>query len=239
MASLLQISLLIRQPGYERKYLHSTGTTNTSSTVARFADCDLIHVAEKLRSWRQTRKILDSEEASRAVESLGGMEGLEDFPHTQAALVQRLAKANTRRREQLRYWVKYPDKANDLTGEIMIGIHTGVAGLTRNKPDVGSEILNPKAIALQSIDMIDGPYRMSESIKTRDTFSTRIESDVYGRLTASRISQVQYEKSIMGNKRTNQVPRIPRIATEATSFECPCCHGRISVSRMRRREEWK
>ena len=62
MASLLQISLLIRQPGYERKYLHSTGTTNTRSTVAGFADCDLLHVVEKLRSWRQTRKVLDSEE---------------------------------------------------------------------------------------------------------------------------------------------------------------------------------
>lgn len=239
MASLLQISLLIRQPGYERKYLHSTGIIDTSSTVASFADSDLIHVAEKLRSWRQTRKVLDSEEASRAANSMGGMETLEDFSHDQAALVQRLAKANTRRREQLRYWAKYPDRANDFTGETTIGVHTGVAGLTREKPGVGSEILKSKATALQSINLVDGPYRISESIKTRDTFSTRIESDVYGRSTASRFSQVQYEKSIMGSKRTNQVPRIPRIATEATSFECPCCHGRISVSRMRRREEWK
>jgi hypothetical protein len=239
MASLLQISLLIRQPGYERKYLHSTGITDTSSTVASFANSDLIHVAEKLRSWRQTRKVLDSEEASRTADPMRGMETLEDLSHNQAALVQRLAKANTRRREQLRYWVKYPDRANDFTGETVIGANTGVSGLTRNKQDVGSEILKSKAMALQSIDLVDGPYRMSESIKTRDTFSTCIESDVYGRLTASRNSQVQYAKSIMGNKRTNQVPRIPHIATGATSFECPCCHGRISVSRMRRREEWK
>jgi hypothetical protein len=48
MASLLQISLLIRQPGYERRYLHSTGITDTSSTVTKLADFDLIHVAEKL-----------------------------------------------------------------------------------------------------------------------------------------------------------------------------------------------
>lgn len=239
MASLLQISLLIRQPGYERKYLHSTGTTDTSLAVASFAEFDLIHVAEKLRSWRQTRKVLDSEETSRAANPMGGMEALEDFSHTQAALVQRLAKANTRRREQLRYWVKYPDRANDLTEEILIKVNASASGLTRNEPDVGSAVLKSNAMALQSIDLKDGPYRMSESIKTRDTFSTRIESDVYGRLTATRIPHVQYEKSIMGNKRTNQVPRIPRIATESTSFECPCCHGRISVSRMRRREDWK
>jgi hypothetical protein len=239
MASLLQISLLIRQPGYERKYLHSTGTTNTRSTVAGFADCDLLHVVEKLRSWRQTRKVLDSEEASRAADPMGGMEALEDFSDTQATLVQRLAKANTRRREQLRYWVKYPDRANDLTKEILVGANASASCLTRNKPDVGSEILNSNATALQSTDLIDRPYRMSESIKTRDTFSTRIELDVYGKSTATRISHVQYEKSIMGNKRTNQVSRIPRIATEATSFERPCCHGRISVNRMRRREEWK
>jgi hypothetical protein len=139
----------------------------------------------------------------------------------------------------LRYWVKYPDRADVFMGETMIRAHTGASGIMRNTSDVGSEILKPKVTALKSIDLVNRPYRTSESIKTRDTFSTRIESDVYSGLTASRTSPMQYEKSIMGNKRTNQVPRIPRIETESASFECPCCHGRISVSRMRRREEWK
>ena len=230
MASLQQISLLIRQPGYERKDLHSTGKTDTSSTVASFADSDLVHVAEKLRSWRQTRKIVNSEEASSAAVSIHTPDNLGDFSKDQIVLIQRLAKANTRRREQLRYWSKHPESANDFVGAIMTGPNGG------SKQKVASKISGSKTSALQSVGMADG---MPESIKTRDTFSTRMESDVNGRSSASNNSQMQYEKSIIGNKRTNQVPRIPQVATDAAFFECPYCHGKISVKRMRRREDWK
>jgi len=125
--SLYNLSALLRRPTMSSKYIRSE---RKDQALIRDLDTDVIplheaystidkrHVAEKMRQWRGPRGGADcvgAEERAADVKqflseqaSLAGLQKecceYEDI----VWLHQRLSKANTKRREQLEYWVKHP-----------------------------------------------------------------------------------------------------------------------------------
>jgi len=90
---------MIVRPGFSRQYIHSTRQNHWDSAVAHFVDWDIRYIEEKLMSWRtpelgtENDPIVTQEVIASRCEITGPVKWF----------VQRLAKANTRRREQLCY----------------------------------------------------------------------------------------------------------------------------------------
>jgi hypothetical protein len=103
MDLLTQMSVLMRRPGFNRKYLHSTGMAKLDSRVAMYNEHDLLHIEEKLLHWQKQIFRCDDNETVATPDWLMQRASLEGSPGGKHALLQRLATANTRRREQLLY----------------------------------------------------------------------------------------------------------------------------------------
>ncbi|RYP54418.1 hypothetical protein DL768_000789 [Monosporascus sp. mg162] len=135
---LYNMSMLLKRPGVSGKYLRSTKTHKQESKLAHFSEFDYEYIREKFHQWGRlevisddteeesdTKKACDVEaETSTTIEDIQKRKEVEaSASNTIEIMCRRLGKANTRRREQLRYWCDHPDQADtiralNLTAEI-------------------------------------------------------------------------------------------------------------------------
>ena len=220
------MSLLITRSDFDRKYLHSTEGTEFNPRTATFQDFDLRHVEEKLLEWKQQKKKVGDQEPVATSEIIAGR-----FPESKT-LIRRLATANTRRREQLIYWSKHPDK---LATEVDL-----IDPMVNEQKVLAIEHTEDAKPALRS----EAQHKETESqqpkfILTRETFSNAPASDISGTQTVVRPARTIYAESTVGNKSLNRVPQVPITSRSMPTFECPYCHITLDSQLMKNRQEWK
>ncbi|KAF2015912.1 hypothetical protein BU24DRAFT_422223 [Aaosphaeria arxii CBS 175.79] len=213
--SLYQLSHLIIRPGFIRKYLHSTRGKDFDARVAPFYQYDIRHVEEKFQEWRQSKKGLDERELVTTPDVIVGRSA-----GSEPILIQRLALANTKRREQLLYWSRHPDRVES------------ELDLAMDK----SSVQHPTDSGSIQRDRTETESQYSKSIKTRHTFSNIAASDIFGKQT---VAGTLYAETNVGNKRLNRVPPVPSSSRVVPSFECPYCHSMLDSQVMQSRQEWK
>jgi hypothetical protein len=229
--SLYQLSLLITRPGFDRKYLHSTREAEFDSRVAPFRDFDLRHVEEKLQEWRQQKKKIDDGEPPATPEVVA------DRPSdSKGILIRRLAAANTKRREQLLYWSRHPDRLATEVGLAEPTPDEQIKSGTEHREDLK---LTQQTAPLGDAHRMETETQHSKSIMTKYTFSHAAPSDMFGTQTLAGPARTIYAESTVGNKQLNRVPPVPVISQTTPSFECPYCHITLDSELMQSRQEWK
>ena len=148
------------------------------------------------------------------------------FQNASEVLVRRLALANTRRRQQLKYWEKHPQDAAEgvLSEAALFDTATPPKNLAIGRPAKES---NPT----QSLGI---PSRA-----TKQSFSTVARSIINDNETFSGRPKTLYEPSLQGAGGYLRVPDIPAVPFGRTSFECPYCRTHLDVKTMRKRQLWK
>lgn len=149
-----------------------------------------------------------------------------------AVLARRLAKANTRRREQLFYWSKKPDQR---PAPVRLMAPERTAAL--HPPSSHEEELVIVEAPDQHQEEVGNPVSVS-SFAGR-TFSLVALTDGYGAQTANGVARTLYAKSTIGQRRSNRVPDLPAAAYQDGEFYCPYCGINLSSAKMQDRQEWK
>ncbi|KAF2107478.1 hypothetical protein BDV96DRAFT_653819 [Lophiotrema nucula] len=236
--SLFQISVLISRPGFVRRYIHSTQESEWDPRVMHFLEFDVSHVEAKILDWG---RIQDSgeDEHTATPEIIDSRSTLHGFSDTLKELALRLARANTKRREQLLYWVKHPDSSSiptkasksSNTAEAISPSVDAKPESNSNNPSNEGEVTPLAPVKVKS----EG----GRSITTTQTFSTAFVTDLFGTQTVAGPERTIYAESTVGNKRSNRVPDVPPGAKNDETFECPYCHLTLQSKQMEDRTEWK
>jgi hypothetical protein len=238
---LYNMSMLLNRPGLSGRYLRSTNKKERKSELAHFAEFDYEHIREKLHQWKCKFKVITDEEGKQ--ETVTTAEDLEERKTRKRSaldqteiLCRRLAKANTRRREQLQYWIHYPDRPDvvrswDFNPEdtpelgkegkvktVVIKSETSTIKPAEQKTVTGSQ--NPKSVA------------------SKQSFSTVAVSDVFDKETKTRARTI-YAQSTVGNKPSNRVPEVPKATKTCLNFRCPYCNLILESRVMADRVGWK
>ena len=161
------------------------------------------------------------------------------FPHAQAYLVHRLGLANTRRRQQMKYWEKHPDRAESDQLQATLP-HQGLPQIrieSRSEALIGATA-HPRALAPTGI------IKPSQSLgipsqTTKQSFSTVAPSASNDNEGFSDRSRTAYEPSMLIGIRSLRVPDISKVSGGASSFACPFCFSSLNLRRMRNRSLWK
>lgn len=217
--SLYEISSLLRRPTVTDKFIHSKKADLEASTLpgldnidlsAAFQSFDSDHILEKMRRWRSfgasPKRDHLSEEGAALVGNVFSFQEMEDV----GWFCRRLAKANTRRREQLGYWEDHPYNL---------------------KPTVTDDSLNETALKRSD------PNEKPMSVLSKQSFSTVALSDVHDTRTNIRPRTV-YAPTVIGQDRAISVPWIPKTRDDEMTFPCPYC-GMTLESRGMTRQLWK
>jgi hypothetical protein len=159
------------------------------------------------------------------------------FPSAEMYLVERLGKANTRRRQLLRYHEKHHHKIAHQP--VNNAIPTSLPALLGDKKknyqeDVAQGVENATAEALVQLK---GPGTVTTARKTQTTVSTYVPREQDTQLDAcsdTDHSETSYASSAnpAGGRHLIQVPPPPDQdnAFDRKPFECPYCYAIISVS---------
>ncbi len=157
------------------------------------------------------------------------------FPSANEGLVHRLALANTRRRQQLRYWEDHQPQDKmialppPLSQDEAHALNTGSAA-----PALSAGIPENGQTKKFSLHRLGQPSRT-----TKQSFSTVAQSALADHETFSGRARTVYEPSVQGHDRVLRVPDHPRVPFGTASFECPYCHSKLEVQAMRQRQLWK
>jgi hypothetical protein len=221
--SLFQVSLIIARSGFRRQYIHSTKEDNWDPRVAHYADFDLRHVEEKVLDWRCVRH----DEETEPIATSEVLQSRSVFP---TLLIRRLARSNTKRREQIFYWEKFPDQPPlpDQTTVLAKGTSEPVED---NKPDIEAQKdeMPPQETKSQA----------PQSIASKHTFSTAVVSDVFGPRSVAGPARTIYAETVVGRRSSNRVPNVPNSSLHEAKFECPYCHLALDSIIMQNRQQWK
>jgi hypothetical protein len=267
---LYHLSLLLRRPAVVGRYLKSS---IKDKTLSPFAQYDYNHVQEKFHCWRRMAELdlaerddpadhevfskqstaaplvapelgdgSDSTISESDIELRRSMESREKS----FTLVCRLARANTRRREQLRYWAGHPPVDTPQPG-FSTSLSPARKGMTpeRPQPALISEQRNQAGTAQGSDPAEAKSLGQSESrslfsTPTAATFSTAAVSGIDGTQTVAGPPRTIYAETVVATgQRSTRVPDLPYVAPGATQFECPLCHSSLKVVVMRDRNAWK
>lgn len=241
--SLYDLSALLRRPKIADKYIRSVNSKSKNATLSDqgivplsvgFCRSDESHVMEKVLQWRGLTKsgqcIEFDDEAVAPVGQGLPTDGVEDI----LWFCQRLAGANTRRREQLQYWIDHP-----------YGPKEGPA----NVPDLPTP--NPAQIHVKPADKPESrsqaptmrspnpdASRQPKSVMSKQSFSTAAVSDVHDAKTNVRPRTV-YAPTAIGQGRSNSVPDPPKTENGKLTFPCPYCGMILDSSEMQNRQLWK
>ncbi|KGO45689.1 Tetratricopeptide-like helical [Penicillium expansum] len=234
--SLYDLSALLRRPKIVDKYIHSV---NSESHVASlnnpyhlplsvaFSRSDETHIIEKVLQWRSLTKSAQGIDFEFEGVALMG-QGLtnycvEDIPW----FCQRLAAANTRRREQFQYWNDHPYDSRQDT------IHA--ARLATPRLEEKQEPQNRASTFQPSIPKV--PREGPKSTASKQSFSTAAVSDIHDTKTNVRPRTI-YTPTAVGQGRFNSVPDPPKTVF-GTTFPCPYCGTTLESSEMQNRQSWK
>ncbi|KAF2682187.1 hypothetical protein K458DRAFT_488874 [Lentithecium fluviatile CBS 122367] len=235
VGSLYQVSLLINRPGFNRRYVHSTKDFVWDPSVAFYANFDLCHVEDKVLSWRR-RPIDGAQKTTAILQSMNDHETLHKFSSPLKVLVQRLARSNTRRREQLLHWSRHPDQPPAWTTISRPTQQVADTDLdtTKEKTRLGDHLIPPVDVT-ERIEEGGTPH----STFSKKTFSDVVVTDIFESQSVTAPARTIYAESSLGNKRSNRVPEVPHSAFRNDSFECPYCRLNLDSVHMRSRLEWK
>ncbi|GAW16184.1 hypothetical protein ANO14919_056070 [Xylariales sp. No.14919] len=234
--SLHEISSLLRRPTVTNKFIRSTNlgleatTLQGSDTVDlndAFGIFDNSHILEKVTQWRglgrSLQRVIFSDEAVASVSDTL------DYPEVQDIrwFCQRLARANTRRREQLQYWKTHPYDPTQMTVSANSIADAHVAREEDSRSQVSTlKLPNPHVSH-------EGP----KSIVSKQSFSTVAFSDVHDAGTNVRPRTV-YAPTVTGKDRPSSIPRPPKTKEGETTFPCPYCGMKLGDKNMTR-QLWK
>lgn len=235
--SLFDVSSLLRRPRVTDKYLRSVSSRPVSSRpcpqpeptkalslsfMAAINTLDERHIIEKVLQWRRrdnTSSCAFLEEPSTPVrkkQDMAASEVIED----DAWLFQRLAQANTRRREQLEYWKLRPYEAETMHDEAST-IKLGETSRSQKTKKTALTTTGFSAAAL-----------------TTTSFSTAAFSDVHNTKTVER-ARTTYTPTNVGQDRVNFIPDPPKTDVGSSTFPCPYCGIELNKKEMQNRQTWK
>ncbi|KAF5122309.1 hypothetical protein E5D57_012786 [Metarhizium anisopliae] len=241
--SLYDLSALLRRQKITDKYISSIdskpsapGNSSNLPLSICLSSADESHVVEKVLQWRGWTKSVDSVKSDDENFASRERRLTDDRVKDILWLCRRLARANTRRREQLQYWADHPYDCNkdkhNFTGEEIENreqIPTKLAAEGKESRSQAST-LKPPSANVQS----EGP----NSIVSKQGFSTAAVSDVYDTRTNIRARTV-YTPTAVGQSRSNSVPNPPNTKNGVTTFPCPYCGMILESGEMENRQSWK
>ncbi|KAK3293389.1 uncharacterized protein B0H64DRAFT_211682 [Chaetomium fimeti] len=232
--SLYDLSSLLRRPKITEKYVRSVNskldklTSRDSDTLplsVGFRASDEDHVIEKVLQWRgltKAEKRFDFEEEEAApTENAPISDGVEDI----LWFCQRLARANTRRREQLQYWAAHPyDASKDLAQAPVEQVREAQESRSQ------TSTLKPPDPNL--------PRPGPRSAVSKQSFSTAPVSLIHDTKTNVRPRTV-YSPTAVGKSRSNSVPDPPKASNDSGTFPCPYCGMPLEYKEMENRQTWQ
>ncbi|KAF2969664.1 hypothetical protein GQX73_g3944 [Xylaria multiplex] len=234
--SLHEISSLLRRPTVTNKFIRSVGAELEVGNLqgldniplnSAFELFDKSHVLEKVLHWRGLGKSVQNVHFSdEAVTPVDGTLNDQEI-HDIRWFCQRLAKANTRRREQLQYWQTHPYDPNQVFTSTNLAEDIVVARQEDSQSQV-STIKPPNSHA---------SHEGSKSVISKQSFSTVALSDVHDTGTNVRPRTI-YAPTAVGRDRTISIPGPPRTKDGETSFPCPYCGMKLESKDMTR-QLWK
>ncbi|KAH7174588.1 uncharacterized protein B0J16DRAFT_348844 [Fusarium flagelliforme] len=241
---LYHFDALLRRPRLSGRYLKSTNENRQVSLIEKY---DYAHVEEKHRQWVTSFKSSENESESEGQpenipsqspraqayktwedEPIVSQDVLQSRENGQKKddshnIISRLARANTRRREQLRYWERHPF-SKDIEES---------ASVTNKEP----------GIPLRGVDLsrdmgLETPISLT-SVPTVQSFSTVAKSVIDETKTISGRPRTVYTASVVGGRQSARVPDIPKAAFEEDQVECPFCHVMLDSATIQSRMSWK
>ncbi|KAJ5184564.1 hypothetical protein N7472_009404 [Penicillium cf. griseofulvum] len=241
--SLYDMSALLRRPKIADKYIRSVNSRSHIPTLGKpdhlplsvgFSRSDETHVVEKVLQWRGlTKSARGIEFKFEGVAPIG--QGLTKYSVEDILwFCQRLAAANTRRREQFQYWTDHPyDSRQDNINTARLTT-PNLAQFGVKEIEEKQEQQNRAPTFQPSIpDVSRGEPRSAVS---KQSFSTAAVSDIYDTKTNVRPRAV-YAPTAIGQGRSNCVPDPPKIEIGTTS-PCPYCGTTLESSEMQNRQSW-
>jgi hypothetical protein len=210
-----------------------------------FISSDKNHVAEKCRMWRGMTKschptdLLTEEVTAHNIfaEDAKPMEDCKDIWW----LCERLAAANTRRREQLDYWVEHPYDIHSDEAKITALEDRAIAPF-RFRQSAGGNEQDQKVGRKDSGEHFKGKgSSKSESRFSKPSFSAAAFSDVHETDTNVRPRTVyaRTTTTIAANGGSRSVPDPPEAAKNGLTFTCPYCGMTLDSRAMDNRKSWK
>jgi hypothetical protein len=219
ISSLYRVSILLRRPLIKDKYIRSA-TTDTHLSSYLFWEKQ--HVIEKTTQW--TKDIARIKGCSSVT-----------IVNQDDPLIVRLAFANCRRREQLAYWQRHPDRPS---------LHvtpTSIMPFQEMKPSQGARWESrsqPTKDNSKQTKKTSG-HTVATSNKTQESFSTIAASALAEEATIFSRTKTVYTPSTKGGSTTLRVPDLPKFSNGALTFDCPYCFAKLDPITMQKRAAWK
>lgn len=155
------------------------------------------------------------------------------FPNANELLIHRLALANTRRRQQLRYWENHHSQDKEISLNLPISQDKNPA-LNLGTSSASSGVQEDGQTKVTSTHSFSQPSKT-----TKQSFSTVAQSALADHETFSGRARTVYEPSVQGHNRVLRVPDHPKVPFGVTTFECPYCRSKLNVQAMKQRQLWK
>lgn len=197
------------------------------------------HIEEKFRHWEWQAQQTSGEplinpgaEESVTIEEISRRLASESPTDPHLILSRRFAKANSQRREQLRYWHKHPYLPQPTQETTELEIKGKGRSALRNAGEVQTTEWQSQSQKLKS----------ESSRPTFHSFSTVAESAIHDGGTETGRPRTIYAESVVAGKWTTRVPPPPISKSKANSedeFECPYCCMSLNVDLMQDRQAWK
>lgn len=161
------------------------------------------------------------------------------FRDAAAHLVQRLGLANTRRRQQLRYWENHPERYGTDQPQPTLADHRSSQLPLEPRP---SSLTGPwpHRMTMKPAAFMKPSQSLGvTSQTTKQSFSTVALSMLNDAEASCNHSRTVYESSIQGATRSLRVPDVPKASGVTSTFNCPFCFARLDVQTMQKRHLWK
>lgn len=225
--TLYRLGSLLRRPGLSGRYLHSEQARATEDATYNY---DLSHVRQKIHQWLHdgNHRVAVGVEGELAVSEEIISQRLEEKETPIYLLCKRLAAANTRRREQFRYWSQHPyhpdtpfGQENTQLTEILHQenkrrpVHVAVRGAFQQ----GEGTTPSESSVVKSVT----------TIPTVQTFSSVTKSAIFETDTESGPPRTIYAETVVGDRVSTRVPDLPAAAQRGEPFECPYCHMNLEI----------
>ncbi|KAL8801035.1 MAG: hypothetical protein Q9182_004727 [Xanthomendoza sp. 2 TL-2023] len=202
---LYQLSFKIRNPvtrlGFSKAQTYQEIDKETGvDLIQRIADFDCQHVEHVFLELRKSDSVEDVHEHY---------------------LVKRLAKANTRRRQQFKHWRAHRNK---------------IEASSKPAIDLNLQVPSSNVLALEQKQLLETPVS-GQPAPSMPSTATRLDPAVVNLDdTTSIISTSTYARLTRGHEHTLEIPQLPRKLRSKKEFECPYCHvlcsGRTGSSRL-------
>ncbi|OCL12216.1 hypothetical protein AOQ84DRAFT_360834, partial [Glonium stellatum] len=250
--SLFHLSSLLRRPSFTGKYIRSTDKKAKVDPEKQESDLtfclnqfDREHVFEKVRQWNCITKSAENipyedEEPAPPDEMKCRTDIDIECSEDLTVLCQRIAGANTRRREQLQYWTHHPDNLSALDSAstlLTTGIPTKEIPVPGQKRGDGSH--SQVSATKPSNQKNSKQNDEAKSSLSKQSFSTVAKSAIFETKTNSGRPRTVYAQSTAVKGGQNRVPNTPITAKSRLYFHCPYCGMELISRQMEDRQAWK